>query len=395
VLELVDKYKMRDIMSFKYDWNIEVLAQFHTTFFHEDNKETIHWMTEGVHYKIDFVTFARIFGFNKENREVDIVHFEAHMNPNKIAATYEYDELADGSTTALKSVYYVLNNMFRETIYPKGGSDSTSLKRFAPNLLARLLPGARPFSVSRFIWYNLVEVTESGKCNLPYAPYIMYMIEMVSGVSFKKDAEHASYQVKQWQHQKKQQVVEEHILKKASSKQHKSGPEEGPSKAPMPAGLHKLRGMVRDTWRYCRWTSTQLFELRQDMNRLLKHQGLSINAMHHPPPTFPDFPEYTTSEEEGEKDPASPMAEDVPAAHSEEDEEDAEPLSAKMARLRKEAAGKKAMGSSSGVRVRRKVTAGRPVRRPIDLSSGSGSDLGSDSTVPEAEEDVSDSSDEE
>jgi hypothetical protein len=53
------------------------------------------------------------------------------------------------------------------------------------------------------------------------------------------------------------------------------------------------------------------------------------------------------------------------------------------------------MGSSSGGRVRRKATAGRPVRRPIDLSSGSGSDLGSDSTVPEAEEDVSDFSDEE
>jgi hypothetical protein len=77
-------------------------------------------MTEGVHYKIDFVTFARLFGFSKEDREADIIHFEAHMNPNKIAATYEYDELADGSTTALKSVYYVLNNMFRETIYPKG-----------------------------------------------------------------------------------------------------------------------------------------------------------------------------------------------------------------------------------------------------------------------------------
>jgi hypothetical protein len=153
--------------------------------------------------------------------------------------------------------------------------------------------------------------------------------------------------------------------------------------------------MVRDTWRYCRWTSTQLFELREDMNRLLKHQGLSINSMHHPPPTFPDFPKYTTSEEEGEKDPASPMTEDMPAAHSEEDEEDVEPFSAKMARLRKEAAGKKAMGSSSGVRVRRKVTVGRPIRRPIDLSSGSGSDLGSDSTVPEAEEDASDFSDEE
>jgi hypothetical protein len=218
---------------------------------------------------------------------------------------------------------------------------------------------------------------------------------MVSGVSFKKDVEHVSYQVKQWQHQKKQQVVEEHILKKASSKQHKTDQEEGPSKAPMPTRLHKLRGMVRDTWRFCNWTATQLFELREDMNRMLKHQGLSFNAMLHPPPIFPDFPEYTTSEDKGEKDPVSPMAEDVPAAHSEEDEEDVEPLSAKMARLRKEAAGKKAMGSSSGARVRRKATAGRPVRRPVDISSGSGSDFESDSTVPEAEEDASDSSDEE
>jgi hypothetical protein len=112
VLELVDKYRMRDIMSFKYDWNIEVLAQFHATFFHEDSKETIHWMTEGVHYKIDFITFARLFGFSKDDREADVIHFEAHINHSKITAAYEYDELADGSTIALKSVYYVLNNMF-------------------------------------------------------------------------------------------------------------------------------------------------------------------------------------------------------------------------------------------------------------------------------------------
>jgi hypothetical protein len=197
-LDLVDKYNMRDIMSFKYDWNIEVLAQFHTIFFYEDSKETIHWMTKGVHYKIDYTTFARLFGFSKDDRDAEIIHFEPHMNHSKIASAYEFDELADGSTTALKSVYYVLNNMFREAIYPKGGSDSTSFRRFAPNLIARLLPGAKPFSVSKFIWFNLVEVTESGKCNLPYAPYIMYMIEMVSGISFKKDVEHASYQVKQW-----------------------------------------------------------------------------------------------------------------------------------------------------------------------------------------------------
>jgi hypothetical protein len=51
--------------------------------------------------------------------------------------------------------------MFRNTIYPKGGSNSTSLRRFALNLLARMLPGAKPFSVSNYLWYNLIEVTES------------------------------------------------------------------------------------------------------------------------------------------------------------------------------------------------------------------------------------------
>jgi hypothetical protein len=66
-----------------------------------------------------------------------------------------------------------------------------------------------------------------------------------------------------------------------------------------------------------------------------------------------------------------------------------------MDRLKKEAAGKRAMGSSSTSRKRRKATAGRPVRRPVDISSGSSSDFGSDNTVPEAEEDASDFSDEE
>jgi hypothetical protein len=90
-----------------------------------------------------------------------------------------------------------------------------------------------------------------------------------------------------------------------------------------------------------------------------------------PPPIFPDFPEYTTSEDEGEKDPVSPMAgRDVTVAQSEEEEEeDIEPLSAKMARLRKEAAGKRAMGSSSAGRARRKATSRRPVKRPVDISS--------------------------
>jgi hypothetical protein len=78
-------------------------------------------MTEGVHYKIDFITFARLFGFSKEDREADIIHFEAHMNPNKIAATYEYDELADGSTTALKICVLCAQQHVQGNHLPKRG----------------------------------------------------------------------------------------------------------------------------------------------------------------------------------------------------------------------------------------------------------------------------------
>jgi hypothetical protein len=56
---------------------------------------------------------------------------------------------------------------------------------------------------------------------------------------------------------------------------------------------------------------------------------------------------------------------------------------------------KKAMGTSTPVRARKKATAGRPVRRPADLPSGSTTELESDSTVLEAEEEESGFSDEE
>jgi hypothetical protein len=109
-------------------------------------------------------------------------------------------------------------------------------------------------------------------------------------------------------------VVEDYIIKKAGSEQWE------PSRAPMPAAFHKLRGMVRDTWRFCNWTATQMYEMRQDMNKLLKHQGLPFNAMLPPPPIFPEFLEYTTSEGEdkGEKDRGRPLdEEDMPTAHIE------------------------------------------------------------------------------
>jgi hypothetical protein len=84
------------------------------------------------------------------------------MKNHQIVDAYFLDEMAQGTTLVLKPVYYVLNNLLRKTMYLKGGSDSTSLRSFAPNLIARMLPSAAPFSVSKFIWYDLITSMENG-----------------------------------------------------------------------------------------------------------------------------------------------------------------------------------------------------------------------------------------
>jgi hypothetical protein len=42
VLEVVDKFPMKDLMGFKYDWNVEIITQFHATFYYDSHADIIH-----------------------------------------------------------------------------------------------------------------------------------------------------------------------------------------------------------------------------------------------------------------------------------------------------------------------------------------------------------------
>ena len=46
------------------------------------------------------------------------------------------------------------------------------------------LPGGRPFCIVDFIWNELRRTMVEAKNSLPAAPYIMYMIERVTKVTF-------------------------------------------------------------------------------------------------------------------------------------------------------------------------------------------------------------------
>ena len=119
VIKACELFGLTDIMSFRYNWNEEVLAQFHPTFFYSIYTDEMHWMTEGRHYRVDFMTFSRILGFGEEERGFTYIHDEARAEIHDIAYMWIDRRSADGKVSGLKSYYYILNSLIRHTINPK------------------------------------------------------------------------------------------------------------------------------------------------------------------------------------------------------------------------------------------------------------------------------------
>jgi hypothetical protein len=67
-----------------------------------------------------------------------------------------------------------MNNLFRITLHPK--DNATDLNGYITNVLSRFPDGER-FNVPRFIWVELAYAMDDGRRFVPYAPYLMFMIE--------------------------------------------------------------------------------------------------------------------------------------------------------------------------------------------------------------------------
>jgi hypothetical protein len=186
------EFGLYDIMGFRYDWNEEILAQFHSSFFYDARKIAFFWTTEGVKYGVDYMTFSRLLGLGSEDKKRDPIHVENQLKPNQLPALFYNPILAEaGNASTLQPFYYMMNQFFRATIDAKDG-DATALRYFACNLLARVMPGGRPFSIMDFIWNELRRTMNDPQKFLPSAPYLMYMIERVTNITFPKDCKHAT-----------------------------------------------------------------------------------------------------------------------------------------------------------------------------------------------------------
>jgi hypothetical protein len=62
---------LRDVMTFKKNWNNEVIAQFYTILYVEEYGDTskLHWMAEGQWFEVSYAQFARLLGYWRKDTD--------------------------------------------------------------------------------------------------------------------------------------------------------------------------------------------------------------------------------------------------------------------------------------------------------------------------------------
>jgi hypothetical protein len=136
------------------------------------------------------MTFLWFLGLGSNDEKRDLIHVENQLKPSQLPALFYNPVLAEaGNAITLQPYYYTMNSFFRATTDAKDG-DTTVLRYFACNLLSHTMPGGRPFCIMNFIWNELRRTMNDPKKFLPPAPYIMYMIERVTKITFPKDRKH-------------------------------------------------------------------------------------------------------------------------------------------------------------------------------------------------------------
>jgi hypothetical protein len=82
IIAKFEEFKLKDLMAFKYNWNLEIICQFYWSLYYNDRDNTFHWTTEGEHYCIDYMTFSHILGLGSEHEKYNPIHVEKRIKPS-------------------------------------------------------------------------------------------------------------------------------------------------------------------------------------------------------------------------------------------------------------------------------------------------------------------------
>jgi hypothetical protein len=319
VIEKCKEVGLYDIMGFRYNWNKEILAQFHCSYYYNPYDNTITWTTQGNKCTIDYMTFSRLLGLGSKDEDRTPIHNENKYKPKKLTFMFTSRDLAiESKGNQLNPYYYYHNQFFCATINPKQG-DAIALRYYAPNLLNRMAPDEKGFCIFDFIWNELRRAMNDPMKYLPYAPYIMYMIERVTNVRYPKNVVHEPFRHLR-DRSKKALKDRKYVGSFSATPRHDDMPA-APS-PPRPPRRHHgslIKRVLKSIFTMCKTMATETNENRRYIIEIKSHLGLPTDP-YYELPTFDDpFAEWDAQdEEEGQEE----EEEEDNEEEEEEEEED-------------------------------------------------------------------------
>jgi hypothetical protein len=212
------------------------------------------------------------------------------------------DLAIEGKADQLNPYYYYLKQFFCATIDPKQ-EDATTLRYFAPNLLNRMAPDEEGFCIFDIIWNELRRAMNDPMKYLPYAPYLMYMIERVTNVRYPKDVVHEPFRHLRDQSKK---APKAHKYVGSSSAAPRCDDVPAAPSPPRPPSRHRgsmIKRVLKIIFSMCKTMATETNENCWNIIEIKSHLGLPTDP-YRELPTFDDlFAEWgAQDEEEGQEE---------------------------------------------------------------------------------------------
>jgi hypothetical protein len=201
-LRACEQKRMKTIMTFQYDWNDEIIAQFYSTLWikhvDEESPYNFHYLNffiEGSRYKVSYRRFAHILGFTDEDISGDKIKIHDFRPPTRDEAKdlhiSETDEFS--KSTNLHKYYRFINSLCRMTLIPKGGNQMNILGE-SKVMLSFMKPNStESLNVFYMIWQEIIHASCFPLNGCLHAPFIMKMIEVVTQFRYEKGTRHLSY----------------------------------------------------------------------------------------------------------------------------------------------------------------------------------------------------------
>ncbi|CAN6361616.1 unnamed protein product [Urochloa humidicola] len=185
---------LEQIMSYRCDWDSELIRQFYATVHISADKSSMTWMADGRRITTNKRAWEEMFGIPGS------VHTEIHteflLDDDAKRILYTAAKCKLGQTSGLTPLASIANKIIRTTIYPKSGN---TLHAHIWNLLYHIVE-QRPFDIIALI-FGEIELLISDRDSdrnrtkdlLLYAPYIMGMIMGAFEYDGPRKSRHNSY----------------------------------------------------------------------------------------------------------------------------------------------------------------------------------------------------------